>query len=429
MNHTATDTRPRTGAGSTDLVAACAAELPLVRALCHEIHAHPEVGLHLPHTQARVLDHLRDLDLELTTGNEVSSVVAVLRGTHPDRPAADAPVVLLRGDMDALPVAEETGLPQASTVEGTMHACGHDQHTAALVGAARVLAQHRDQLAGDVVFMFQPGEEMQDGAAHMVQEGVLRAAGRTVDEAYALHVMSNQFPLGQVASRPGPMMAAADGLRVTLRGRGGHGSMPHTARDPLTVACEMVLALQTLVTRHMDAFDPVVVNVGSLHSGSDGAPNAVPETASFFASVRSWSPQARTRFRERATQLVDGIAAAYGITARTELIDGYPVTTNDPACVDAARAVVQRTLGEDAWWELERPLSGSEDFSRVLAEVPGAFLVVGAVPEGVDPTDAPSNHSSAAVFDDGALEHSLRLLTALATDRLLALAQGTEESS
>ena len=213
--------------------------------LRHRLHQRPEIGLDLPQTQAMVLSALDGLGLEITLGKSLSSVTAVLRG------AKRGKAVLLRGDMDALPVTENTGVDFSSTIDGAMHACGHDLHTAMLVGAAKLLTAHRNQLEGDVVFMFQPGEEGFDGAGHMIKEGVLDAAGVRVSSAYGMHVGSALIPRGVFTTRPGTMMASADELHVTVRGAGGHGSMPHFAKDPVVVAAQMVGDLQTLVTRHL----------------------------------------------------------------------------------------------------------------------------------------------------------------------------------
>src|SRR3954466_9952224 len=218
--------------------------------LRHTLHRRPEVGLRLPQTQETVLQALDGLGLEVSTGRELSSVTAVLRGSRP------GPAVLLRGDMDALPVQEETGLDFSSEIDGAMHACGHDLHTAMLVGAARLLSAHRDALAGDVVFMFQPGEEGWDGARHMVEEGVLDASGARVDAALALHVTSSFLPAGVFATRRGVFLSASHALDVTVRGAGGHGSNPHTARDPIAAAPEMITSLQTMGTRGFHLFAP-----------------------------------------------------------------------------------------------------------------------------------------------------------------------------
>ncbi len=290
----------------TDDAAAIAGEIARLR---RAIHAEPEVGLDLPLTQRKILTALDGLPLEVSTGSALSSVTAVLRGTQ----HSGGPVVLLRGDMDALPVTERTGLDYASKIDGAMHACGHDLHTAMLAGAARLLSARRDELAGSVVFMFQPGEEGYGGARYMIEEGVLDAAGQRAVAAYALHVASAQLPIGVFSSRPGPMMAAAEVLDVTVHGHGGHGSQPHHAADPIPVACEIVLALQTLVTRKFDIFDPVVITVGSFHAGTTD--NVIPDDAHFLATVRSFSRAARERMREVAPFLIRDIASAHGLTA------------------------------------------------------------------------------------------------------------------
>ena len=236
--------------------AAMAGELAELR---HAIHREPEIGLDLPMTQAKVLSALGGLPLEITRGQQLSSVTAVLRGGLPGA------TVLLRGDMDALPVSERTGLPYSSQIDGAMHACGHDLHTAMLAGAARLLCARQQEIAGNVIFMFQPGEEGYAGARQMISEGLLDAAGDRPVAAYALHVTSSTLPQGVYSTRPGTMMAAADVLEVTVHGHGGHASQPHRAADPIPVGCEIVTALQAMVTRRFDVFDPVVLTVGSFH--------------------------------------------------------------------------------------------------------------------------------------------------------------------
>jgi amidohydrolase len=376
----------------TVLVSAAALQDRLVR-FRRTLHADPEIGLSLPRTQRAVLDALGGLPLEITTGRSSSSVVAVLRGAPGGR------AVLLRGDMDALPVVERTGLPFAATGEA-MHACGHDLHVAMLMGAAHLLADQAD-LPGDVVFMFQPGEEGDDGASHMVAEGVLEAAGRRVDAAFAIHVVSALLPAGFVAGRAGTALSAADTLRVTVRGAGGHGSSPHRALDPIPAACEMVTALQTFVTRSFDVFDPVVVTVGEFHAGTIN--NVIPDVATFAATVRSFSHDAHARVTSGVTRVCEGIAAAHGLQVDAVLEPGYPVTINSAEAVAQIRSVVQDTLGADYWIDQPTPVSGSEDFSRVLDEVPGAMVFLGATPPGADPSTAPYNHSPEAVFDDSVL--------------------------
>ncbi|MFC1410092.1 M20 family metallopeptidase [Streptacidiphilus sp. N1-12] len=394
----------------TALRASAAALQPELAALRRALHQEPEIGLELPLTQAKVLAALDGLPLTLTLGKQLSSVTAVLRGALP------GPVVLLRGDMDALPVQETSGLPYSSTVPGVMHACGHDLHTAGLVGAARLLSERRETLAGSVVFMFQPGEEGQGGARVMIEEGVLDAAGSAPVAAYALHVAASVLPNGWVATRPGPIMAAADVLTVTMRGRGGHGSTPHLALDPVPAACEAVTALQTMVTRRFDAFDPVVVTVGSFHAGTTD--NVIPDEAVFAATVRSFSPEARTRVLEEAPRLVRGIGEAHGLTVEAVVTEGYPVTVNDAGEAGYAAETARQLLGTDRYIEMPRPVAGSEDFAVVGERIPSAYLMLGACPADRDPGTAPYNHSPEAAFDDSVLGDAAALLAELALGRL-----------
>ena len=390
--------------------AAITAEIARLR---RAIHAEPEVGLHLPLTQQKILAALDGLPLEITVGTALSSVTAVLRGTGD---AGGGPVVLLRADMDALPVTERTGLDYSSTIDGAMHACGHDLHSAMLTGAARLLSARRAELPGSVVFMFQPGEEGYAGARYMIEEGVLDAAGQRAAAAYALHVASAELPTGVFSTRPGPMMAAAEVLDVTVSGHGGHGSQPHHAADPIPAACEIVVALQTLVTRRFDIFDPVVVTVGSFHAGT--ADNVIPDEAHFLATVRSFSPGSRERVRDAAVRLARDIASAHGLSAKAEFTQSYPVTLNDDAEASFAAQVVAGVLGERRYVPQRNPMAGAEDFSFVLGQVPGAFVMLGACPPGADPATAPYNHSADAVFDDAVLADGAALYAELALRRL-----------
>lgn len=377
--------------------------------LRHQLHAEPEIGLELPRTQQRVMEAIDGLGLELSTGTGTTSVTGVLRG------AGDGPTVLLRGDMDALPVQEQSGLDYTSKLDKRMHACGHDLHTTMLVGAARLLSQHRDRLGGDVVFMFQPGEEGYDGARVMVDEGVLDAAGKRVDAAYGIHVSSSKFEHGVFATRRGPMLAASDTLSVRVHGPGGHGSAPHLSPDPVTAISEMVTSLQTMVARQFDVFDPVVISVGSLHAGS--ADNVIPETASFDATVRTFTPEARERVRERARTVLRGIADTHRVDVEIEYVPGYPPTVTDAAEAEFAANVIGERFGTERHEWMRDPLTGSEDFSRVLDEVPGGFVMLGAVPAGQDPTRAAYNHSPYAVFDDAVLADGATLYAELAIAR------------
>ncbi|WP_103351718.1 M20 family metallopeptidase [Amycolatopsis sp. CA-128772] len=389
--------------------AALLADLVTLR---RDLHRIPEIGLHLPRTQERVLAALDGLGLEVTLGKNLSSITAVLRGGKPGG------TVLLRGDMDALPVTEASGEEFTSTIDGAMHACGHDLHTAGLVGAARLLAARRQDLPGDVVFMFQPGEEGWDGAGHMIEEGVLTASGRPVDAAYGLHVSAASYAKGHFVARPGTLMAASGALAVRVVGDGGHGSSPHDARDPIPAACEMVTALQTMVTRTFDVFDPVVITVGSFHAGTRR--NIIPDDAVFEATLRSFSPEVAARVGERAVQVCRGIAQAHGLDVEVSYEPEYPATVNDAGAYAFVADTIRDVFGEERFTEMADPITGSEDFSRVLERVPGAYLFLGACP--ADPATAPDNHSPRARFDDSVLGDGAALLAELAVRRLALLA-------
>jgi amidohydrolase len=390
-----------------DEAAALADELADLR---HAIHAEPEIGLDLPKTQAKILAALAGLPLEISAGTSLSSVTAVLRGN------GERKSVLLRGDMDALPITELTGLPYASRHDGVMHACGHDLHTAMLTGAARLLSARKHELHGDVTFMFQPGEEGYAGAREMIAEGVLEAAGPRPVAAYALHVTSNTLPLGAFSVRPGPMLAAADILKVTVRGKGGHASQPHRSLDPIPVACEIVCGLQALVTRRFNVFDPVVITVGSFHAGT--ADNIIPDEATFLATCRSYSTESRNRLRDETVRLAQDIAAAHGLTADAEYQDEYPVTMNDNGEAAFAEGLAAHLFGRSRSLRAEFPITGAEDFSFVAEQVPGAFLMYGACPPSLDPETAATNHSPQALFDDSVLADGAALLAELAIRRL-----------
>jgi hippurate hydrolase len=289
-----------------------------------------------------------------------------------------------------------------------------------LVGAARLLCRHRDQLAGDVVFMFQPGEEGWNGAGVMIEEGVLEAAGRRVDAAYGMHVFSALEPHGRFATRPGAMLSASDELHVTVHGEGGHGASPQLAKDPVPAVAEMVTGLQTMVTRQFDMFDPVLVTVGLLRAGTKA--NVIPGTATLQATVRTYSPQSRERMVEAAPRLLRGIAAAHGLEATVDYVEQYPVTVNDVAETEFAARVITELLGEDRHARMPHPWGGSEDFSRVLDRVPGSFIALGAVPVGLDPARAAFNHSPYAQYDDDVLPDGAAIYAELAIRRLERLA-------
>ncbi|GAA3539768.1 M20 family metallopeptidase [Kribbella ginsengisoli] len=374
------------------------------------LHQVPEYDLDLPKTQGLILQAIEGLDLEITLGKELSSVTAVLRGG-----AGPGPVVLLRGDMDALPVTERVDVPFKSTHVGLMHACGHDLHVAGLVGAVKILHELRSELAGDVVFMFQPGEETTGGAPIMIREGLLEAAGRRVDSAYCLHVQSAGDPLGVWNSKAGPLMAAADQLSVRVVGAGAHGSEPYRGKDPIPVLCEIVGALQTMVTRQFDVFDPIVLTVGKIAGGTKE--NIIPDDAFFDATIRSFSVEAQAKVQESSVRLVEHIAAAHGLTVEANYRVGYPVTVNDAAEYTFARQAIVDLFGPDRFRERAHAECGAEDMSYVLNEVPGAYVNLSAC-AAPDPETAADNHSPLADFDDSVLPDAAALLAELAVRRL-----------
>jgi amidohydrolase len=395
---------------ATDVLSAARADADRTVDLRRRLHRQPEIGLHLPTTQAIVLEALADLPVEVTTGSTSSSVVGVLRGARP------GPTYLLRGDMDALPVQEDTGLAFASEVPGVMHACGHDTHVAMLLGAARLLAERRDELAGQVVLMVQPGEEGYHGAHHMLQEGLLDVVPEApVSGAFALHI-STMWRSGTINVRPGPLMASADQWTLTVHGRGGHASTPHLAADPVPVAAEIVLALQSMVTRRVDVFDPAVVTVGHLEAGRTD--NVIPGTALLHGTIRTLSAERRADVLASVQRVGEHVARAHDMTAEFVHVEGYPVTVNDAGVADQVTTTAATLLGEGASAVMPVPLMGAEDFSYVLEQVPGAMAFLGACPPELDPQTAPGNHSNLVVFDEEALPAGVAMYAQMALQAL-----------
>ncbi|MDR7100874.1 M20 family metallopeptidase [Croceicoccus sp. BE223] len=389
-----------------DIAAAAQAIAPEIVALRRAIHADPELGLHTPRTMARVRNMLADLPLEWREGTQTTGQVAILKGGAP----ADGKRrrVLLRGDMDALPMAEETGLDFASQAPDRMHACGHDTHTAMLAGAVRLLAARAETLPGDVVFMFQPGEEGFGGARMMIEDGLLDPVP---DAAFAYHIIPNA-PHGLFVGRAGPLMAASDAVEIVVTGRGGHASMPHFAADPLPVACEIVGAMQAMVTRRFDAADPVVVTITRMRASD--ADNVIAERCILGGTIRTLSETTRARLIDAARDLVAGIAAAHGLSATLEVRQGFPCTYNDPRAVALARDVVVERFGERAWHDLPNPLMTAEDFSYVLQKMPGAMILLGVAEPDADWQRAPGLHSPHMHVDERVLPRGSALLAALA---------------
>jgi amidohydrolase len=398
---------------TTDLLEAAEAIQDDLIAIRRRIHRRPEIGLDLPTTQGVILDELAKLGIEGDKGRALSSVVGVIRGGRP------GPTILLRGDMDALPLHEDTGLDFASEIGDAMHACGHDTHIAMLLGAARLLRDRREDLPGNVILMFQPGEEGLGGAKTMIAEGLLDAAaagdGERPTGAFAVHI-STRYPTGEIHLKPGPEMAATDVIRITVRGRGGHASAPHHAVDPIAVAAEIVLALQAMVTRRVDVFDPAVVTIAQITAGTTN--NIIPDSAFLFGTIRSVSEETRVIVRAGVRRVAEGIAAAHDASVDVDLEPGYPVTINDPDftsfVVDTARSLV----GDERVKEMPAPIMGAEDFSYVLQQVPGAMAFLGGRPAGLDPATAPQNHSNLVVFDESAMPTGVALYVAVALRHL-----------
>ncbi|GGN43234.1 hippurate hydrolase [Novosphingobium indicum] len=395
---------------SQPLIAEAAAISDRIVALRRAIHAEPEIGLHTPKTRDKVRNALAHLPLEWREGPSTTGLVATLKGG-----AGEGPCVLLRGDMDALPMPEETGLDFASKVPGTMHACGHDAHAAMLAGAAEILARQADTLKGEVRFMFQPGEEGYHGARFMLEDGLLGGEGfdrPLPDAAFALHVMPNA-PHGLVGGRTGALLAAADQLHITVTGRGGHASMPHDTLDPVPVACEMVSAIQTMVARRFSVFDPVVVTISKIEAGT--AHNVIPDTANMLGTMRTLSPTNRARLREELPLLVAGIAGAHGLTGEVNIIEGFPVTLCNAGAVDFGEKVARDMFGEEAFLRLADPIMGAEDFAYVLEKVPGAMFFLGVSHEGDDWAHCCGIHSTRMMVDESVMPQGAAYLAGLAT--------------
>jgi amidohydrolase len=383
--------------------------LPELITLRRQLHATAEFGLELPATQQLLLRELAGLG-EITKGKALSSLVLKITGAKP------GPTVLLRADMDALAVEEQTGLEYAST-NGFMHACGHDLHMAIGVGAAKLLHEIRSELAGEVLIIFQPGEEGHHGADLMIEEGALMITGTKPIRAYGIHVFSS-YPAGMIGSRAGALMASAGDLIVRVRGSGGHGSMPWLSRDPISALNEIASALQVMITKRFSAFDPVIVNIGWLRAGDTATTNVIPETASFGATVRTFSEANSQKLKTYTQELVQSIARGHGLEAEVEFGRATRVLMNDPEAIQSVEKIARELFGEQRYLNLPTPIAGGEDFASILHEIPGAFVFMGACPPGVDHESAPTNHSNKAVFDDSVLSDGALLLASLAVDAL-----------
>jgi hippurate hydrolase len=372
-------------------------------ALRRSIHADPELGNDCPRTRDKLKAALAGLPLAIRDSRTTSGFVALLEGTGQGHSAR---TVLLRGDMDALPIHEATGLDFASRTDGAMHACGHDSHSAMLAVAARVLSARRETFAGRILFMFQPGEEGHHGAREMITEGLLDDPAP--DAAFALHVWPN-LPGGAVACRSGAMLASTDTLRARIVGQGGHAAMPHDALDPVPVAAEIILALQSEVARRTPVTtDPIVLSITSVHAGTTH--NVVPGSVDLLGTLRTLSPAGRSRARAAFERVCTYVALAHGCTAEVEIEAGYPATINDPRAVALVRG-----LAGDAYLEAPAPSMGGEDFSYVLERVPGCMAFLGVASAGGDPLARAPLHNPAMMVDEAALPRGVALHCAFAT--------------
>ncbi len=391
------------------LLSSAHALLPEMQALRRKLHQHPEIGLELPASQALIVKALSDLDADLILGQTCSSVIAVLTGSRP------GPTVVLRADMDALPIQEAPGSEPRSLTENAMHACGHDLHSATLVGAATLLSSRTKEMSGRVVLVWQPGEEGYDGMQVMLDEGLMEVIGAEAVATYGLHVLADTFPHRVFSGRAGVSHATSATFQIKVSGVGGHAAFPHAAVDPVPAAAEIALGLQIRLTRTVNIFDPAVITVGSIHGGN--APNVIPESVVLAGTVRAFSQASANQLPDLVRSLAAGIALAHGVRAEVDYREGYPVVDNDKAEVDLLRGVVQDLLGTERFQELAVPIPAGDDYSRLMQLIPGAFFLVGAgIPDGNGRLHP--NHSAGANFDDGVMGDGAAVLAAAALRRL-----------
>ncbi len=369
--------------------------------LRRSIHREPELGLDLPKTQAKITEALTGLGLKITLGESSTSVVADLDTGKP------GPTVLLRGDMDALPLQEDYPSDFKSAYDGKMHACGHDTHVSMLVSAARLLADNKDSLTGKVRFMFQPGEEGFGGAEHMIREGVLDG----VDRAFAIHVFTN-LPSGVVITKGGALMASADKFEITINGRGGHASAPHQCADPIPAAAATITGLHTMVGRSVEATRSGLITVAHIESGTTN--NIIPPSAFMEGTIRAHDELTRETLQAKISQVAEGMSAAHGCTCTTHITPGYPVTINNDAQADLVASVSRELLGEDKFMAMPRAVMGAEDFSYVLQHVPGAMAFLGVCPDDENWQTAAPNHSNLMRVNEGGMRNGVALYAAMA---------------
>ena len=370
-----------------------------------DLHQHPELGFHEQRTAGVIAQSLRELGLEVQTGVAETGVVAVVEGGRP------GPTLLLRWDMDALPILETTGAAYASLEPGKMHACGHDGHVAIGLGVARLLHEHREEMQGRIKLVFQPAEEGLGGAERMIAAGALE--GPTPAIALGVHLW-NSRPVGWVGITDGPMIAGAEVFEIEIRGQGGHGAAPHQTHDPVVAAAQVIAALQTVVARNVEPRAAAVVSVTQIHGGE--AFNVIPERVVLRGTIRTFEPEVRQTVLRRVEQVAVGVAGAMDCTARVRLTPLTPPVVNDPAIAGRVRAVARRVLPATSIDESERSMV-SDDMAFFLQSVPGCFMFVGSAnpARGLDA----AHHNSGFDFDEAALPRAVALLTAAAIDLLV----------
>jgi len=386
-----------------------------------DIHEHPELGNRETRTAKIVADHLRSLGIEVKTGVAHTGVVGVLRGGRPGK------VVALRADMDALPVTEQVDLPFASKVTttyngqevGVMHACGHDTHVAILMGVAEVLAGMKDRLSGTVKFIFQPAEEgapagEEGGAELMIKEGAFEAP--KPDAVFGLHVLGMAGNVGQITYRSGGTLASADLLRLVIKGKQTHGAVPWGGVDPIVIASQVVLGLQTISSRQLDVTKaPSIITIGMIHGGVRN--NIIPDEVQMEGTIRAFSPEMQDEMHRRIRLTAESIAQSAGATAKVDIVRQYPISFNNPATTEKMLPTLKRVAGAENV-SIQPPVTGAEDFSFFAQKAPGLFVFLGSTKQGVDPGTAPVNHSPLYDVDEGVLPLGVRTLANLAVDYL-----------
>ncbi|GAC1414058.1 MAG: amidohydrolase [Candidatus Velthaea sp.] len=370
-----------------------------VIALRRDFHRHPELGFEEQRTSGIVAERLRKLGYEVHTGIATTGVVGVMKGTKPGK------TIMLRADMDGLPIDEENPVDYKSTKSVHMHACGHDGHVAILLGAAEMIAKYREQLAGTLCLVFQPAEEGLGGGRQMVKEGILERFG--IERAYGLHLAS-AHPVGQVGFREGPMYASSDSIEITLEGKGGHGAAPHLSIDPILLAGQFVVAVQQVVSRQIDPIEPAVVTIGAIHGGTTH--NVIPSRVKMMGTVRAFNADVRAKMAERIERVLKGVCDTAGATYTFEYEWRYPVTSNDAEQTRYVKSLAQTTVGEAQVADVPQ-LMGAEDFSFFAEKVPACFYTLGA--NGGPDTSWPHHHARFNI-DERALATGVKMMTALA---------------